>query len=555
MVGDFFVVSSDGLVPNFCTEFCRVNGLARPIYSPGPNPDGTFGCSVRVGQVANTFVDNEECWENVVDAIEDVAKLAMNALYREGVSMEIERIPNAIPVATQPHNESKESNKRKAPMSSPVDEVRRVCARIKEATGAHTRNLGAPTGPRLGTGNPRVNTAEPGFRHNGQKSSQSRSWSARSSSRTRAGLMRCLSEISQPQERVDGKFTSDAEPQMLKVEIAMCDYLKIQEPEYWTKRHSFGALWFGRFLTEQPTSKTGHTLIAPTVVRSFIGLQDCAKMVERSLFEKIYSHEIHLEDGHAVVPDRALQNHQSHQAHLHPRQKRPLEKDERLPLTTITKRHELPVKPGHLSMSAKAVPLKVTERPLLQASRKDEDPSHASETNIYTHAMTRAHSDTRATARSQLNVSDITQGQKARQAVTAPTIVAGEGGSTPSKQLITGNKITQRPEAINNANRVEQANKPKDPRTNPYFVVSGQHSYVNPPPFLETTTPHIATKIAPLPPLLKLKSEAQRDESDDDEVIYVGQRTIRDVGGFVKGDLKGFVKGGVKGELEEGEIL
>ena len=375
--------------------------------------------------------------------------------------------------------------------------------------------------------------------------------------------MRCLSGISQPQARVAGKLTSDADHQMLIFDIAMCDYLKIQEPEYWTERHSFGELWFARFLTEQPTSKTGHTLIAPTVVQSLNGLQECARMVEYSLFEKIYSHEIHLEDGCAVFPDRASQNQQIHQSHLNPRQKRLLQRDEGSPLAKIAERYDAPAKLDHLSTTTKAVPLEVAERPIIQASRKDQETRHESGANLYTHAMMRAHGDPRAPARNQLNLSDIPQPQKARQPVTSPTLVARGGVSTGSKNLRRANNTAQQPQAINKVNKAEQLIKPKDANAiaNPHLLPSGTHRYVSPPPFRETTRPHLATNMAPPPP--KPKTQTHRDDPDDDEVIYVGQRSIRDDVGFVSEGVKRGAKRGVKRgvkqdvqlKLEEGEIL
>jgi hypothetical protein len=235
---------SDGLVPNLCPDFCRVNGLAAPTYHVSQHPEGTFSCSLQLDKVLSMFVDPQECWENGKNAIEDTAKMAMNALHRQGVTMEIERFSDAIPVAASPDHQPKSSKKRKAPMALALEEGRRISARIKENTGPEARDVGAPsretgptgnpwvkpiesarskekTGPKarhvgapsLGTGpagNSRVKTVEPRFKDDVQKFSQSKLGSARSSSRTRAGLMGCLRGILTPHERVGGKFISYA---------------------------------------------------------------------------------------------------------------------------------------------------------------------------------------------------------------------------------------------------------------------------------------------------------------------------------------------------------
>jgi hypothetical protein len=326
----------------------------------------------------------------------------------------------------------------------------------------------------------------------------------------------------------------------------MCQYLKIQDPEYWTERHSLGELWFARFLTEKPTSKTGHTVIAPTVVRSLNGFQECAKMVENSLFEKIYSHEIHLEDGCAVFRDPVSQNQQDHQSQFHPRKRRLLEKDEGLPLATIAKRYDTPAKLDHLPTSTKAVPLKVAERPIIPASIKELETRRRCEANMYTHAKLQAHADARAPARNQLNVSDIPRHQKARQPAMTPTMAAREGASISSNYPTLTNITAQQSETINKVNKVKQLDERKTTNISRQFLPSGQHRYNSSALFHETTTPHLATEMAPPPPpsAPKPRLETHRDAPDDDEVIYIGQRTIQDVCGSVKGGV----------ELEEGEI-
>jgi hypothetical protein len=458
-----------------------------------------------VGNDNNIFVDDEACWDDMVDAREDTAKMAMNALCREGVPMDVEDIPDAIPVATKPINKPQKainkpqrSNKRKASMGLLQEKGQQISSQPKEDIGLEAQHLRAP---RLGTGNPRVNIVEPDIGHNVQEfRRQPKFGPARASSRTRAGLMRRLSGILQPQERVGGKFNSYVGLRTLKVELAMCDYLMIQKPEYWTERYPYGEMWLARFLSEQPTTKIGHTLIAPTVVHSLIGSQDCARRVEHSLFEKIYGGEIPLEDGCAVFPDRALQQEQTHQSHLRPRQKQLLERDEGLSLATINQRYDRSVQLSHPSSSAKAVPSAVAKRPLNQACRKEQDTGYESEDELPPNAMILA-------------------------------------GSVTSKQLIPASNTLQRFEAISNGNGVEQFDE------KPHLLHSGVHRYVSPPPFLDTTRPHLPPKTA-LPPPLKLKSETQADDPHDDDVVYVGQRSIRD-GVFVRGGA----------ELEEVEIL
>lgn len=483
--------------------FCRANGLAAPTYTHTRHPDGTFACSVRVGSESNVFVDNEEGWDDREDAREDTAKMAMNALYREGVPMDIEATTDAISVRTksrrtESRSEPQRSKKRKAPMASLWEDGRRTCSRIKEDLGLEAQYSRAP---RARTGNPLVNTVDFDTGDAVQEINiQSNFGSATSSPRTRAGLARLLKGVLQPQERVGGKFTSYVELQTLKVEIAMCDYLMIQQPEYWMERHSSGEKWLASFFSEQPAEKTGHTLIAPTIVHSLNGLQDCASRVEQGLFEKIYSGEIHLEDGCATFPDRAVQDERIRPSGLRPGVKQLLEMDEGVALEKISQRYEGPAN-ILLRSSANAMPLGVARRPPTQPCSWDQDTGYESEDDLPASAMILADThDEATTGRSHFNILGAPHSQQSQRARQPPTTAL------------------QRFEAITNRNRAEQFN---DPNEQPLLLPSGEHRYVSPPPFLDT--PHLPCTKAPPP----VKAEPQSEDHQDDEPVYVGERTIQ----------------------------
>lgn len=126
--------------------------------------------------------------------------MAMNALYREGVPMDIGAFPDARPAGADSHAEPQVPNKRKAPVGSLWEEGQRTSCRIKDLTAKHTE------GPRFSIDDREINTIEPDTKDDIQHvTTGSVLRPPKSSVRTRAGLAKVLKEVLEPQERVMGK--------------------------------------------------------------------------------------------------------------------------------------------------------------------------------------------------------------------------------------------------------------------------------------------------------------------------------------------------------------
>lgn len=74
-------------------------------YTHSCHRDGRSACSVRVGSQSAAFGHDEEGWVDKEYTKENTAKIAMNALYLEGVPMNIRAIPDAIPFGNDSHAE------------------------------------------------------------------------------------------------------------------------------------------------------------------------------------------------------------------------------------------------------------------------------------------------------------------------------------------------------------------------------------------------------------------------------------------------------------------
>ncbi|ERF70832.1 hypothetical protein EPUS_02354 [Endocarpon pusillum Z07020] len=464
--------------------FCRTNGLAAPVYTHNRHPDGTFGCSVRVGGQFAVFGDDAEGWTHKEHAKEDTAKMAINALYREGVPMDIGAIPDARPAGADPHAEPQVPNKRKAPLGSLWEEGQRTSCRIKGRAAQHTG------GPRSSIEDREVNTIEPDTKDDIQHvTTGSVLRPTKSSVRTRSGLAKVLKEVLEPQERV----------------MVICDHLRIQKPEYWMEG-SFGRRrWFIRFLSEHPSHKVGHTLIAPTVVGSLNGLQDCARRVEEKLFEKLYSGEIYLGDGGATFLDPAMDSEwrKEDSANLPPSKKRRLEMDESRPLEEINRRH---YNSDNIALppSANSLPLGV---PALEMCGMDEDIGYESEDELPRDAMILAKPSNSEHWGPQSNLIAAPQFQEVRQSVAASVTTAQAASSSfSSKQFIPANTAIARPQDAANRCIAQKGLGLHGPAN---LLPSGEHRYVSPPPFLDTPT-----RLPKMGPAI-VKVEPQDDEDGD----------------------------------------
>ncbi|KAF7504005.1 hypothetical protein GJ744_002933 [Endocarpon pusillum] len=459
--------------------FCRTNGLAAPLYTYRRHPDGTFGCSVRVGNQSAVFGDNAEGWTHRKHAKEDTAKMAMNALYHEGVPMDLGAIPDARPAGADPHAEPQVPNKRKAPVGSLWEAGQRTSCRIQGRVAKHTE------GPPSSIEDREVNTIEPDTKDGIQHiTTGSVLRLTKSSERTRAGLAKVLEEVLERQERV----------------MVICDYLQIQKPEYWMEGSFGGKRWFARFLSEHPSHKVGHTLIAPTVVDSLNGLQDCARRVEEKLFEKVYSGEIYLGDNSAKFPDPAMDSEwrKEHSANLPPSKKRRLEMDEGRLLEEINRRHYHSDNIA-LPPSANSVPLGV---PALEICGMDEDTGYESEDELPRDAMVLAHPEDSERRGPQSHLIAAPQCQQVRESVAASVSTAQAASSRfASKQFVPANTAIDRPQDA--ANRcIAQKGRGLDGPAN--LLPSGEHRYVSPPPFLDTPT-----RLPKMGPAIVVKPEPQ----------------------------------------------
>ena len=300
---------------------------------------------------------------------------------------------------------------------------------------------------------------------------------------------------------------------MLKIRTVICDHLLIQKPEYWMEG-SFGSKkWFARFLSEHPSHKVGHTLIAPTVVNSLNGLQDCARRVEEKLFEKLYSGEIHLGDGGATFPNPAMDSewNKEHFANIPPSKKRRLEMDEGRPLEEVNRRHynsdEIALPP-----SANSLPLGVVE-----ICGMDEDTGYESEDELPPDAMILADPDDNERGGTQSNLTVAPQCQQVRQPVAISVNTAqAESSGFWSKQFIPASTAVARPQDAANRYIAPKGLGFHGPAN---LLPSGEHRYVSPPPFLDAPT-----RLPEMGPAI-VKAEPQDDE--DDDIVWGGERSIR----------------------------
>lgn len=308
---------------------------------------------------------------------------------------------------------------------------------------------------------------------------------------------------------------------MLRIRAVICDHLRIQIPEYWMEG-SFGRKrWFARFLSEHPSHRVGHTLIAPTVVDSLNGLQDCARRVEEKLFEKLYSGETSLGDGGATFPHPAMDSgwRKEHFATLSPSKKRRLEIDEGRPLEEINRRHYSSDNIA-LPPSANSLPLGV---PALQFCGMDEDTGYESEDELPRDAMILADPNDSERRGPQSNLIAAPQCQQVRPSVAASVTTAPAASSRfSSEQFIPANTAIARPRDAANRYIAPKGLGLHGPAN---LLPSGEHRYVSPPPFLDTPT-----RLPKTGPAM-VKAEPQDDEDG------------------------GIVWGGERGSVEDGEIV
>jgi hypothetical protein len=261
--------------------------------------------------------------------------------------------------------------------------------------------------------------------------------------------------------------------------------LLIPKPRFLVERLPDAKRWRARFLSPSPLSEeVVHAILSSATINDEDGAQDCARLVEQKLFEKIYSGEIHLGDGDARFVDLAAHTDRRRQyfANLRPTRRRLLEMDEGLTLEEIGRRIDGP-DTLHLPPPAMRIPLGVARKSLAQDSGLGRDTAYTSEDEVGPDAMILANTGERAIGRARHDDPGTHSSQKSMLCMAEETMEA-DG----------------------------QAN----------VLPSGKHRYVSPPPFLDTPS-----RLCPnVEPGQRLKPEPVSNSSGDAEVIFVGERTV-----------------------------
>ena len=308
---------------------------------------------------------------------------------------------------------------------------------------------------------------------------------------------------------------------MLKRKIAMCGYLSILRPTYVVRQRPSGKQWSARFSLNQSLIGEGDSTVPMhKSISGANGPEDCARMVELMLFEKIYNGEIHLDDGDATFPDPAmdLERNSKYFARLSPRAKRCLESDESLTLEEISQRHDGPNE--LLLPSANSVPLGVAKRPVFQSCGLNQGITHSTEDYFPPASMSLPDTDDQEHGRARSDVLSGVQAKPLRQSVTAPIATARENIKSFSKQPMPESTSSLHVEDTARRFLAEEAiESDEQPQL---LLPSGEHRYVSPPPFLDT--PICPVMIGPA----LVKAEPVQSDEEDDEVIFLGERTIKE---------------------------
>ncbi len=453
---------------------------------------------------SSVFGDDEEGYANREEATEDAAKKAMNALHREGVLMMGRAVTNP----------NQRRNKRKA-SESLIEEGDdwKVCSRIQKHIGKGAQGSRALRSIEDGD----IQKDESNAVATVQDFNMEPSLGSPSSySRTRAGLARVLEGNLNPRERVDSKFWTRLKIQLLKVRIVICQYLVIQGPQYWTEGYPEGENWSACFAFRCHPDQAGYTSIAGTTVNSAKGLQDCARLIEEKLLEKIYGGEIQLGDGGATFLDPAMdyERNRQHFANLRPGLKRRLEKDEGLTMEEIGRRFDGPDN-LRLPPSANSMPLGVPKMPHFQRHGLDQDTGYESEDELSPNATILGESGHKPRGRIQPNVFDAEHFQPGGQLVALP-----RGGNIRSSSMPLG-PARRRSLHIEDTAEKYLLEETLEVDQWPKLLPSGELPYVSPPPFLETSfRPLKARPVA-------IKPEPVQDK-EDDEVVFVREHIVED---------------------------
>jgi hypothetical protein len=474
-----------------------------------------------VGNNSSVFGDDREGYINRTDAEEDVAKTAMNALHHGGVLVKVGAATNEAPATHQYRSDPQRLKKRKASgVSSKEDDSPAVFPRIKRNDAGEVHD---PMGSISHGQNSRKNEAGSVADHTVQQVDNGASFEFTGpSARTRAGLAQVLNGGLEPSERVKGKFHAHLEVQPLKFDIVMCEYLMLPTPEYWMEGYSASGKWSARFLSDHVSGKPAHILLAPTTVTSVNGLQDCARLVEVKLFEKIYSGDIHLGDGGVTFPDPAMQDERLNQyfARLRPRARRQLETDEGLTLEEISRRVEGPEKIA-VPPRADRTLSGVAEMQFVQTCGLHQDTGYEAEDALHPNAMILANTDEMLQGGRRSDPSDTLHFHQSGRPGTPPTCDVSEGGGDRSeRQRISGrlgfNHLYDASSKHLMRDSVQPEHQPRSPSP-------GEHPYVSPPPFLDTPA-----RPSGIRPATSVKGEPLQHGDQNDEVVFVGQRTVEE---------------------------
>jgi hypothetical protein len=291
--------------------------------------------------------------------------------------------------------------------------------------------------------------------------------------------------------------------------LAICEYLAFHKPQYQMTRDHGKELWSARFPSEVPFALNTKLVTPSANGKGVDGRQDCARLVEQRLFEKIYSGEIHLGDGEMTFPDPAMdyERQREYFARMRVRDKQRLEMDEGRSLEEINRRLDRPddVPPPH----AKSLPLG-GQRWTARSSRLENDTGYESEDQLPPGAMFLADSGDKVTSRPRLRLSGMRRADE-----------AGFSGSGTGRRVDTSMFRVDRTGS-------SPAWRQRAGPTEPQLLPSGEHRFVSPPPFLDS--PH----------RLEAPAEAvavKEEPKNDDAIVIVDER---------KAD---------GGELEDGEIV
>ena len=265
----------------------------------------------------------------------------------------------------------------------------------------------------------------------------------------------------------------------------MCEYLLISKPRFLVEQLPGARRWRARFLAPSPLSEeVVHAVLSSATINHSDGAQDCARLVEQKLFEKIYSGEIHLGDGDTrfVDPKADFERRRQYFANLRPTRRQLLEMDEGLTLEEIGRRLDGPDGPL-LPPSANGIPLGVAKKALAQNCRLSQDTGYVSEDGIGSDVIILANPEERSIGRTR----------------------HGRLGTHHSLQTREG-----------------LAGGITEPAVVAQLLASGEHRYVSPPPFLDTPNRRHAND--ELGRCVKL--EPASDLSGDAEAIFVCERTV-----------------------------